>query len=394
MNDNFESYSLGNLNGQGGWSGSNSMQVVSTPTNTGSRAVSFGNTAEGIITKSIDAVAQGKVIFYIRFTSTNSGRIVGIMTGTTQVADIRVSSGVIGFRQGGGTHTLEGSPNVNTWYKCELEWDNTQGVRARLNDGSFSSWLPPLNSFSTINNIRVSNFSSVTGDQYVDDFSGSNQEFQEELSVTAIATPLMTDIASFLKTMTVVAEASVSIVRSITKTIQVTAEATTELFKGLYKDILVDAIATPTLTTGRLLLQELTTTASATVSITKQEVTLVLLEVTAQATASVVMIKSYLMEIAVTAEATISQASAYTISKIIEVTASATVSITKGLVLSMELIVTAVGVATTTIQKALSMTISVIASGIARLVRDFGYTDKYPRNEVDYEDKYPTNSEY
>lgn len=222
----------------------------------------------------------------------------------------------------------------------------------------------------------------------------ANTEYTQAVTATAVASVSISDIASFLKTLTVTALATASLIKQAQKTITTTAQVTVSQIKQLYKELEVTAIGEAIINASRVFLQSLTATASAVVSITKQGVTLVTLEVTAAATATVSMIKSFIRTISATASATASIVTGYTLSKVLEVTASATVSITKGLVLSMELIVTAVGVATTTVQKALSMTISVVASGIARLVRDFGYTDKYPRNEVDYEDKYPTNSEY
>ena len=225
-------------------------------------------------------------------------------------------------------------------------------------------------------------------------FKPNAQTYNQAVTATAVATVSISDIASFLKSLTVTALAGVSIIKQAQKTITTTAQATVSQIKQLYKELGVTAIGEAIIQASRVFLQALTATASAVASITKQEVTLVTLEVTAAATATVSMIKSFIRTIVATASATASIVTGYTLSKVLEVTASATVSITKGLVLSMELIVTAVGVATTAVQKALSMTISVVAKGIATLVRDFGYTDKYPRNEVDYEDKYPTNSEY
>ncbi len=157
--DNFNSYSNGNLNGQGGWSGDTTYQVQGTTVWEGSKAVANNNgTNDIVISKSIGAYTSGIISVYMRrewsgiFNFTFS-----LFDGGTNKVDLYMvsdfsTSDVLLTKSGG--NVVVGSNTISTWYKCDIEIDGTnQRFRGRLNGGAWSSWLSQT--FTSITSIRL-----------------------------------------------------------------------------------------------------------------------------------------------------------------------------------------------------------------------------------------------
>lgn len=64
--DSFDSYTGGDLNGQGSWSGDASFDVQSSVVQAGANAVSHATTGGVTATKTFTAEATGNQIFYVR----------------------------------------------------------------------------------------------------------------------------------------------------------------------------------------------------------------------------------------------------------------------------------------------------------------------------------------
>ncbi len=177
MEQNFESFSIGNLNRQQSWSGSTSFQIVTSPVHSGGKSVDYGTTGNTTITGTMTPAPCARQVFWFYFTNVNAERLIGIQQGGNQIGDIRVTTGEIRLRYGATYILLDNSPTINTWYKGEIHWDANRGsggqFRARINDGDWTAWVDPIagKSFSNIDNIRLNNFTSVNGNFYVDDFS-------------------------------------------------------------------------------------------------------------------------------------------------------------------------------------------------------------------------------
>lgn len=220
----------------------------------------------------------------------------------------------------------------------------------------------------------------------------AEENYEQSLTVTAQASSLLGDQKSFLRSLTVTADATTSMIRSIGKNISVTAQAITSIVRQITKELTVTASGTPILTAGLLYVKELAVTAEATASIVKQQVTLVTLTVTAEATASLERIKNLSAELVATAQASTSIDRLKTLSKALTATAQATAEVIQsGVTISRELVVTASATVTMSLGKSLSRALTATASAVTSLLADFGYVDKYPENDATYQDKYPEN---
>lgn len=152
--DNLESYSTGDLNGQGSWSGDTTFDIQTTTKYSGTRAVQCNNETHTWyqIAKSFDfAEVTGSQIWYVYF-SMNGGTSgdeytqtwLNLVDGATSFGGIRVGGGYIQLHYNSeitapGYTNLVTNPDINTWYKLEVGWNGDQ-IRGRVNDGTWSDW--------------------------------------------------------------------------------------------------------------------------------------------------------------------------------------------------------------------------------------------------------------
>ena len=165
--DNFESYSVAELNGQGSWTGTTGdFEVVSSPVNTGARGVkttSAGGT-NGAFRVFADYVTAGSQIIYLNHDHDSAGVDIKLvilnttsptttdytLNGSAQIALMREGAGDLqaSIATGDNNETnltdLATGLSFGTWYKLEIEWDASMGLygqfRGRINDGTWSAW--------------------------------------------------------------------------------------------------------------------------------------------------------------------------------------------------------------------------------------------------------------
>ena len=179
--DNFDSYNDGDLNGQGGWSGSVAYDVQTSVVYSGPKAVSATIGSGGIrISKSITPETNGSQIAYQRVsTGSSGGSYFEIWSSGTRIAvfgfDAGASKIYLYYLTGGGLSNVEilYPYSADTWYKFELEWNSTNNqVRARINDGSWFGWYN-CDAFGDIDTVSLFNSEGIiTG--YFDSFSDPN----------------------------------------------------------------------------------------------------------------------------------------------------------------------------------------------------------------------------
>jgi hypothetical protein len=184
----FDTYSTGNLSGQDGWtfhSGSD-LQVVSTPTDTGSRAiaaVSAGGNFRDY--RSITTVnTDGAIVYFSIRTDTNTSvDNMGLFfaNGTTVCAQVMInapSAGYISLRQRVspyGWTTLTTGVSNDTWYRVGIEFDFTNNrFRGNVDNGTWSVW-EDMASTSQINRIDMlaNNGDGASTACYIDSISAS-----------------------------------------------------------------------------------------------------------------------------------------------------------------------------------------------------------------------------
>lgn len=149
--ENFDSYSDGDLNGQGGWTSNASVDIQGITVQAGAKAVTRLGGLGGTITstKSITPITSSSstVSFYLRSTTTNDaegGAFGGVILSSTN----EIARGVINQvtnnieLTGATTVTLLAGPAVDTWYKITIEIDfGGDRVRAKVDNGSYSSYV-------------------------------------------------------------------------------------------------------------------------------------------------------------------------------------------------------------------------------------------------------------
>lgn len=168
--DNFEGYSAGDLNGQGGWSGDTSFDVQTSVVNTGSNAIEQVTGSGDQIDLSYSAAASGIIDWYFRFTNTNSRRYVLFSNGSNAITYIGTRNGNIEAYHSGGQATIV-SASADTWYHLEFEWNGTT-FRARADGGTWTADLSPFQGSNTQpDKISLRAFSSPNGTGYWDDIS-------------------------------------------------------------------------------------------------------------------------------------------------------------------------------------------------------------------------------
>lgn len=168
LTDNFESYSVSTLDGQGGWSGGSSWSVTTTQAHSGTKSTTVTNISQSE-SKLFTAQAIGRQSFWMYFSDTNGRCSVNILSGATIKEQCFIIGGVIKLNQAG--ITIVGSPTINTWYNIELDWDSTLGIRARANGGAWTSYST-TNSFTTLDTIQLASAGgSINGNTYFDDFT-------------------------------------------------------------------------------------------------------------------------------------------------------------------------------------------------------------------------------
>jgi len=180
--DNFDSYTVGDLNAQGGWSGDVSFDVSTTTPQAGANGVlRAGDNTLVAIDNTITAVTGNAVqSFYIKTSDVTDSGGTGVWfytaTGATIAFRVRIgiTSGAITLYTG-TENTVASSLANSTWYQVECEIDTALGtagqVRARVDGGTWTAWFDGENGFTGgIDMIRLRG-ASVTATEQWDSFS-------------------------------------------------------------------------------------------------------------------------------------------------------------------------------------------------------------------------------
>jgi hypothetical protein len=149
--EDFNSYTNGDLNGQGGWSGDTRFDVQGTTVYEGAKAVQVSggpaNTFISIqksLTTNLNSV---ELRVYLRAAQTNlSTGYAGILNTAGALIGRGMTSSIATFQAQGQTSANDGTYVANTWYLAILQIRETdQYLRFKGGDASFTSWIPPAN---------------------------------------------------------------------------------------------------------------------------------------------------------------------------------------------------------------------------------------------------------
>jgi hypothetical protein len=163
LTESFDSYSDGDLNGQGSWSGDVQFDIQGTTTQSGAKAVTVTpGAAIRNIKKTGTAQNTGSQIIYMRAAQTNQKANVQFLDNSDNVcADIYFDTDGNLKRDygagGGSTETLLASYSANTWYKILTEWSSSDHKwRVTIDSNTPSSYQASINAnIDTANKINL-----------------------------------------------------------------------------------------------------------------------------------------------------------------------------------------------------------------------------------------------
>lgn len=164
--EDFNALSNGQLNGQNSWGifdiGTN-IEVGAGGAYEGAKGASrVTATNDDGYYKIISGEGSGIYSVYLRQTVTNKLLMLGLRTTTQPICRVGFNTdSTIDLQCGAGADL--GAYSADTWYLVEIEVDDVADqVRARVNGGSWSSWVASENAFSGVNRIALITSGSAT----------------------------------------------------------------------------------------------------------------------------------------------------------------------------------------------------------------------------------------
>ncbi len=185
--ENFDSLTNGDLNGQNSWSGSTNFDVQDTIYQAGSKAVKNSDTSGTYyeISKSITAQDETTFTFYAR-KADDAGTTAMLLLLDDTVPAFRIQIYLNSDIQfvGASVKTIKSSFKGDTWYKCDIEIRSSDGYgRGRVDDGTWSDWIAPTNTYTSIDKITL----KAKGVAYFDEISYSSSDITLAVDTMALA---------------------------------------------------------------------------------------------------------------------------------------------------------------------------------------------------------------
>jgi len=176
LTDDFNSYSNGSIEGQGGWTGNGVNEFFTVQSSTvkeGTKAIesSLNFPFVGLgVTKIGDLLSDGSVSVSVRRNATFTNGLFRLWEGNSIKVIVQFSSssgnqGSIVYQDNGGIFRHLSLMAPDTWYQLQIEWRSSpsQQLRYRVDEGMWTDWVVPRVNWTvglnTINLFR----GSVTG---------------------------------------------------------------------------------------------------------------------------------------------------------------------------------------------------------------------------------------
>jgi hypothetical protein len=170
--DNFNSYSNGNLDGQGSWSqtvGGTTFQIQGTTAMEGTKAVSVGSGAnDDVVKKTGTALGDGLITFYFYPTNTNYESIMfGLYSGSNIAYWFSMETAFGNYTASfyHGSHTqIPGTYTKDAWNYGQIQWRSSDNkARANLNGGAWTDWVSGWNAWTTLDTVSLETGGNHTG---------------------------------------------------------------------------------------------------------------------------------------------------------------------------------------------------------------------------------------
>ncbi len=169
--DDFNSYNDGDLNGQGGWDASASVDVQGDVVLEGAKAIKIA-TAGHYARKTVDGITDGKVTFYARLESGGSNacqiglqdssgnwRIVVAIGPAADTTNLKYYDGAQWLFIGG-----EGDFTADVYHSIEIEFRSSDHLaRYRLDEGTWTDWDTTQTQWTTVTRLMFYRYGSQTG---------------------------------------------------------------------------------------------------------------------------------------------------------------------------------------------------------------------------------------
>lgn len=170
LTDNFDSYTDGDLNGQGSWSGSVEFDVQGTVVQAGAKAVAYLASSSNSISKDFTASTTGVQSIWGRVSDvTIDGRwSFRMASGASAIFYIKTNAGNVVYFDG-ATYTTLGAVSNNTWFQVECQFDaSTDKARYRLNGGTWTAYASGTAVFTTLDRLYLVCDTATAGSSYWD----------------------------------------------------------------------------------------------------------------------------------------------------------------------------------------------------------------------------------
>jgi hypothetical protein len=183
LTDNFNSYTDGNLGGQGSWQAYlTNLRVQGTTVKEGAKAIDNGTSTDGVCHKGGTALTAGKITLYALMkdhASWTAGRrlefrcIQGSDWGGSPFIDVAFfQDGYIKLWDGATSWVNIQTYNDDQWYCVEIEWRNTPDYkfRVRIDGGTWTNWYAGYggNWTSGLNRVGIDMYCNLSYKQFLD----------------------------------------------------------------------------------------------------------------------------------------------------------------------------------------------------------------------------------
>ena len=206
--DDFDSYTDGDLNGQGGWSGSSIFDVQSTIAQSG-KAIRGDASNHYYISRVTDDFNSGIVTFYMRLEGNMNSpySLVRFYEGATIKLDMMLFNPFRYLDSGGANSNLPISTAAaaNTWYKVEIAFDASTNKyeSIKIDDVEKTSGGVASLAFTKINKIELCYINGGAGATHYDNFRVRKYAATEPAFSSAWAEQVADRIYSYRKAITI-----------------------------------------------------------------------------------------------------------------------------------------------------------------------------------------------
>ena len=172
LTETFNSYTDGDLNGQGSWSGNVAFDVQGTTTAEGAKAVIVQSLADNFVEKTGASTTDGAIVIYFRKNSCSDGQItLRLYQGTTESVTFYIQEDCnILYINSAATGVSIGTYEVDDWNSFQVEWRSSDTTVRYQEDGNgWTGWVAPYSAFSTgLDKVRIGAYSVDTASIYFD----------------------------------------------------------------------------------------------------------------------------------------------------------------------------------------------------------------------------------